>query len=65
MAERGGFEPPIHFCIHDFQSWALSHSAIFPIIFIIPEIKKNKDKILQIYIFFIILLFFLSFKMIN
>ena len=42
LAERGGFEPPIHCCIHDFQSWALSHSAIFPCSFLYCNIKKQK-----------------------
>ena len=27
FAERKGFEPPIHCCIHAFQACALSHSA--------------------------------------
>ena len=31
IAERKGFEPPIHCCIHAFQACALSHSATFPI----------------------------------
>lgn len=30
MADREGFEPTIHFCIHAFQACALSHSAICP-----------------------------------
>ena len=34
MAERGGFEPPVHLCehTHDFQSCSLSHSDISPVI---------------------------------
>ena len=31
MAEGGGFEPPTRFREHDFQSCALSHSAIPPL----------------------------------
>ena len=34
MAERGGFEPPVHLWghTHDFQSCSLSHSDISPVI---------------------------------
>jgi hypothetical protein len=58
MAERGGFEPPIHFCIHDFQSWALSHSAIFPIIHSISKILKKNIFLYKFYEFFSMKLIF-------
>jgi hypothetical protein len=35
FAERGGFEPPLHYCKHAFQACAFSHSATSPMV------KKN------------------------
>lgn len=47
MAERGGFEPPTHFCEHAFQACALSLSAISPkkflTLYLLPFITSVQD----------------------
>ena len=40
LAEARGFEPPIHCCIHDFESCAFNHSATLPFI-IIPYLHPK------------------------
>ena len=41
MAEARGFEPPIHFCIHDFESCAFNHSATLPYT-ILPQKRPRR-----------------------
>ena len=47
VAEARGFEPPIHCCIHDFESCAFNHSATLPLYIIAYFITKEKDRQLR------------------